>query len=224
MSKAVYVGSMQIIAVLNQKGGAGKTTLATHLARSFHLDGRTTVLVDSDPQGSARDWASASDGSSGVLTVAMDRPNVLKSDVRRLAADVAIIDGAPSATDLAGAAVAAADLVLIPVQPSPYDIWAAAAIVEMVEQRRALADGSPAAAFIVNRAVANSVLESDVKGALDAYEIPVLSTVVHQRQSYPRTAINGLTVVDVRSEREAAAEIRSLYAEVRALLPSPVDA
>lgn len=220
---------MQVIAVLNQKGGSGKTTLATHIARGFQLgddshDPQEVVLVDSDPQGSARDWASARTGG-GVLTVGLDRARALQSDVRRLRADVAVIDGAPSAADAAAAAVSVADLVLIPVQPSPYDIWAAEAIVDLVRQRQALSgNGTPRAAFVVNRKVEGSVLGDDVSAAIASYDLPVLSTQVHQRQSYPRTAVSGLTVLDQRSDRVAAAEIRALVDELRGYLSETVDA
>lgn len=78
---------MHVIAVLNQKGGAGKTTIATHLARAYQLDGLNTILIDSDPQGSARDWVAASEGNP-VMTVGIDRPT-LDRDVRRLTADIA---------------------------------------------------------------------------------------------------------------------------------------
>jgi chromosome partitioning protein len=114
---------MQVIAVLNQKGGSGKTTIATHLARALQLDGHDVLLVDSDPQGSARDWAAVREDQP-VPVVGLDRPTIdrdLKSIARK---EYVIIDGAPQAHDLAVSALKAAHFVLIPVQPSPYDIWA----------------------------------------------------------------------------------------------------
>lgn len=214
---------MKVIAVLNQKGGAGKTTIATNLARGLQLDGLDVVLGDADPQGTARDWAGAAEHPT-VVTVGLDRARSVLNDVRRLKAEVVVIDGPPSASDATAAAIAVADLVLIPVQPSPFDIWAARAIVDLITERQIITGGQPAAAFVVNRAVAGTLLEGDVKQALEEFELPVLPTVVHQRQSYPRLAIAGRSVLDVRAERDAAAEIRSLVDDVRALLPSSVDA
>src|SRR5690606_31877945 len=91
---------MKVIAVLNQKGGAGKTTVATHLARAFQLSGAEVLLVDSDPQGSARDWSAVRDDNP-VTVVGIDRPTIerdLKSLGRK---DFIIIDGAPQAANLA---------------------------------------------------------------------------------------------------------------------------
>lgn len=128
------------IAVLNQKGGSGKTTIATHLARAWQLAGLDVLLVDSDPQGSARDWAAVREDQP-VPVVGIDRPTI-ERDLRALGHKQRIvIDGAPQAADLAASAIKAADLVLIPVQPSPYDIWAAADLVELIKARQEITDG-----------------------------------------------------------------------------------
>src|SRR5690606_24427229 len=101
---------MKVIAVLNQKGGAGKTTIATHLARALQLDGSDVLLVDSDPQGSARDWAAVREDQP-VTVVGIDRPTIDR-DVRAIGErDFVVIDGAPQAADLAVSAIKAADFV-----------------------------------------------------------------------------------------------------------------
>ncbi|MWV76097.1 plasmid segregation oscillating ATPase ParF [Rathayibacter rathayi NCPPB 2980 = VKM Ac-1601] len=211
---------MDVIAVLNQKGGAGKTTIATHLARAYQLEGMNTILVDSDPQGSSRDWAAASQGNP-VMTVGIDRPT-LERDVRRLAADMIIIDGAPQASDLAVSATKAASFVLIPVQPSPYDIWAASDLVELVKQRADITEGKLRAAFVISRAIPGTTLSRDISDALAGYELPVLTTRIHQRQDYPKTAAHGLTVLDQRRNAAAAEEVRTLAAEVLSTLRSDI--
>jgi cellulose biosynthesis protein BcsQ len=100
------VGRMRVIAVLNQKGGAGKTTIATHLARALQLDGADVLLVDSDPQGSARDWAAVREDQP-VPVVGLDRPTI-ERDLKSIAQkDYVIIDGAPQAHDLAVSALKA---------------------------------------------------------------------------------------------------------------------
>jgi chromosome partitioning protein len=207
---------VEIIAVLNQKGGAGKTTIATHLSRALQQLGNEVVLVDSDPQGSARDWA-AVDEAQPVMTVGIDRPTIAR-DARKLTARYVVVDGAPQAQELAASALAAADLVLIPVQPSPYDIWATADLVELVKQRQLITDGKLRAYFVVSRAIAGTKLGNDIREALEGYGLPVLDTVVHQRQAYPKTAVRGGTVLDDPADGAAAAEIRELAAEVIAIL------
>lgn len=208
---------MKVIAVLNQKGGAGKTTIATHLARAIQLDGQDVLLVDSDPQGSARDWAAVREDQP-VTVVGIDRPTI-ERDLKNLAKkDVVVIDGAPQAADLAVSAIKAADFVLIPVQPSPYDIWATADLVELVKQRIEITDGRLRAAFVVSRAIKGTKIGAEISAALEGYGLPVLDTRVIQRVVYPGTAAAGSTVLDVEPAGDAAAEIRALAAEIMAVL------
>lgn len=208
---------MKVIAVLNQKGGAGKTTIATHLARALQLDGADVLLVDSDPQGSARDWAAVREDQP-VPVVGIDRPTIerdLKSVARK---DFVVIDGAPQAHDLAVSAIKAAQFILIPVQPSPYDIWATADLVELVKQRIELTDGALRAAFVISRAIKNTKIGEEITEALSGYGLPVLASRVTQRVIYPGTAASGITVFDKEPQGEAAEEIRALAAELKQLL------
>lgn len=204
---------MRVIAVLNQKGGSGKTTIATHLARALQLEGKEVLLVDSDPQGSARDWAAVRDDQP-VTVVGIDRPTIGR-DLKNVAhQEFVVIDGAPQAADLAVSAIKAADFVLIPVQPSPYDIWATAELVELVKQRIEVTDGSLQAAFVVSRAIKGTRIGSEVAEALNGYELPVLESRITQRVSYPGTAAAGTTVLDSEPNGDAAAEVRALAAEI----------
>ena len=208
---------MQVIAVLNQKGGAGKTTIATHLARALQLDGADVLLVDSDPQGSARDWAAVREDQP-VPVVGIDRPTIerdLKSVARK---DFVVIDGAPQAHDLAVSAMKAADCVLIPVQPSPYDIWATSDLVDLVKQRIELTDGKLKAAFVVSRAIKGTKIGAEVTEALSGYGLPVLESRLTQRVSYPSTAAGGTTVIDAEPESEASREVQALANEIKQLL------
>jgi chromosome partitioning protein len=204
---------MHVIAVLNQKGGAGKTTIATHLARALQIGGADVLLVDSDPQGSARDWAAVREDQP-VPVVGIDRPTIdrdLKSIARK---DFVIIDGAPQAADLAVSAIKAATFILIPVQPSPYDIWATAELVELVKQRIEVTDGKLQAAFVVSRAIKGTKIGAEVTGALADYGLPVLDARITQRVSYPGTAAVGTTVLDTEPDGDAAREVRALVQEI----------
>lgn len=208
---------MQVIAVLNQKGGAGKTTIATHLARVLQLGGADVLLVDSDPQGSARDWAAVREDQP-VPVVGIDRPTIerdLKSIARK---DFVVIDGAPQAANLAVSAIKASNFILILVQPSPYDIWATADLVELVKQRIEVTDGRLQAAFVVSRAIKGTKIGAEITEALSGYGLPVLNSRITQRVSYPSTAATGTTVCDAEPEGEAAREMTALANEIKQLL------
>lgn len=208
---------MKVIAVLNQKGGAGKTTIATHLARALQLGGSSVLLVDSDPQGSARDWAAAREDQP-LTVVGIDRPTIDR-DVRKLATvDFVVIDGAPQAADLAVSAIKAADFVLIPVQPSPYDIWAASDLVDLVKQRIELTEGRLRAAIVVSRAIKNTRLSGEITQALEAYQLPILESRITQRVGYASSAAGGLTVLETEPGGDAAHEVNALANEVKSKL------
>jgi chromosome partitioning protein len=211
---------MPIVAILNEKGGSGKTTLSTNLARGFQALGRRVLLVDSDPQGSARDWyAAAGEDNNLPPVVGLDRPALFK-ELPELArdADLVIIDGAPQIEALAIAAVKTADVVLIPVQPSPYDIWAAESLVELVKARRELANDKPKAAFVVSRQIVGTRLAGDARKALEGYQLPIFKSCTSQRVVYANSATNGATVLDVEPEGPAAKEIRALQEELAAFM------
>lgn len=206
---------MSTIAVLNQKGGVGKTTLSTNIARWLVMQGNSTLLVDADRQGSAQDWHAAGDGEL-VSLVRMDSPTLAK-DLPKVASpfDWVVIDGPPRITNIAQSAIKAADVVLIPVQPSPYDIWSASDVVEMVKDRQDITDGSPKAAFVISRAISGTQLAREVQDALEAYEIPIFKARTCQRVVYASSAINGSSVLDDEMNGPAAAEIRAIVRELK---------
>jgi chromosome partitioning protein len=206
---------MRIIAVLNPKGGSGKTTLTTNLARVCHDRGLKTLLVDSDPQGSASDWHAAQDDNP-LPFIAYGKPENFKA-LPGVAApyDYVLIDGAAKLTGMIAAALKVADVVLIPVQPSPYDIWAAADLVDLIKARQEVTDGKPQAAFLISRAIKRTVLGREILAALAEYGLPVFASGTVQRQSYPRSAAEGRTVLEDGS-KEAAEEINAIADELLA--------
>ena len=208
----------KIIAVLNQKGGAGKTTLSTNLARALQLDGDKVLLIDSDPQGSARDWNAAGNGEL-LPVVGLDRPTLAK-DIQAIQdnQDWLIIDGAPQIAELAVAAIKCADMILIPVQPSPYDVWACEDLVEIIKTRQEVTNGKPKAAFIISRVIKNTQLSKEIGEALTGYGLPVFKNFTSQRVIYPKSAATGLTVLDAESSGDAAAEIRAIAQELKEFL------
>ena len=204
---------MKVISVLNQKGGSGKTTIATHLARAIQLKGFSVLLVDSDPQGSSRDWAAVNE-ENPVPVVGIDRPTI-ERDLKRIAEkDYVIIDGAPQAADLAISAIKASDIIIIPVQPSPYDIWATSDLVDLVKQRIEMTDGKLKAVFVVSRTIKGTKIGKEISVALSDYGLPVLETSITQRVIYPTSASMGSSVLDEEPAGEASKEINNLINEI----------
>lgn len=205
---------MHVVAVLNQKGGSGKTTIATNLATALQHRSYRVALVDADPQKTASEWAARGEDTPPTYEATA---GALDENVPALgdAFDVIVIDGAPRMTKLATSAVKAADLVLIPVQPSGADIWAAEDILDIVEERQQVA-GEPEAVFVVSRAVARTNLADSVQGALEAYGVDVLESRTGQRVAYPEALGAGLSVLETGGK--AAEEVEGITDEVLALL------
>jgi chromosome partitioning protein len=208
------------IAVLNQKGGTGKTTLATNLAAASHLEKRRTLLIDVDSQGSALEWSAARiDGSAleGLPVVKADRALPLKRfrEMTRDAA-VAILDGPARLGEITGAAAVAADVVLVPLRAGPYDLWAASetiALLDAADALRASIDRRPLRrVFVVNGAVARTQLASEAWIALEHHE---LAPTIHERQEFPRAAKAGESVLTTATHSAAAHEIRRLWRALR---------
>lgn len=199
-----------IIGVLQQKGGAGKTTLTLNLAAYFATEGARTLVVDADPQASALAWSSVREKKPLFPVIGMPKPTLHK-DLPQLAKDydVVLIDGAPRVNELAKSAIMASDVILIPVQPSPFDVWSCADIVSLIREAQQFKPDIKCA-FVVNRKVGNTVISREVTKAFKELPFPLLEPTVGQRVIFAETAAQGLTVFDTAPSSPAAFEISAV--------------
>ena len=212
-----------VLAVLNPKGGSGKSTLSTNIARGLQLRKRSVLLIDADAQGTARDWReTAGDTHDTPPVFGIDRPT-LDKDIPKIghAFDIIVIDGAAKTAPMTVSAVKAADLVLIPVQPSAADLWAASDLVDILKARREVTDGKPDVAFVVSRQIPGTRLASGIEEILTQYGLPILKARTSQRVAYVEALAKGLSVLDVPLPSAASLEIIDLLDEIETLLPNP---
>ena len=203
-----------IVSIQNQKGGVGKTTLAIHLSHALSMMPAKVLLVDADPQGSARDWATARKNEPPFTVIGLDRPTIHR-DLPSMAKnyDHVVIDGPPRVSELARSAIAAADLVLIPVQPSPYDVWAAQEVIDLITEASVFKENLKSA-FVINRKITNTAIGRDVLTALADFNLPILRSQVCQRIAFAESAATGQTVLEIEPKGRAAKEIITLAKEI----------
>lgn len=207
---------MKIIATLNEKGGTGKSTLATNLATALHRQGKRVVLIDADPQGTARDWrAESPEGADLPPVVAIDRPQLLASSLAGMSADFVVIDSPAKAEAMAAAIVRVAHIALLVIQPSGADVWASAAAVRMIQARRD-AGAEIDAAFLVNRASGNTKLSKLIKdGDWNEYGIDQMAATIGNRTAFAQALTQGLSVFDL-TDTAAQNEINAVINELEA--------
>jgi len=208
-----------IAAVLNQKGGSGKTTLAVHLAGELARQSKRVLLVDADPQGSALDWSAQREraGHSRLFGVVGLARETLHREVPHLASGVdhVLIDGPLRTTALVRSAMLASDVVLVPVQPSAYDVWASEAVLELAREA-AVYKPELRPFFVVTRRVVRSVIGRDVRAAIAGLNVPALEASLAQRVVFAESAGAGLLACELAPGSAGAREVAAVTAELLA--------
>lgn len=197
---------MKTIAIISQKGGAGKTTLALNLAIAAESKGRSSVIVDLDPQASATGWQDSREA---------DTPVVVSAQAARLAhilqaaddagAKIAIIDTAPHSERSALAAARAADLVLIPCRPAILDLRAIGSTVDVARLAQ-----TPAI-VVLNAVPPRGNLSEEASAAVASYDVSVSPIRIGQRMAYVHSVTTGQGVQEYEPGGKAAKEIQQLY-------------
>ncbi|GIV57423.1 MAG: hypothetical protein D6746_11305 [Bacteroidetes bacterium] len=202
-----------ILAVLNLKGGSGKTTLATNLARALQARGYGVVLADTDAQGTLHHWKACQPAGSDQPAVVGVEPEGLVQALTALARshDIVVVDGTSRVVSGLGHLVRVADLVLIPVQPFGADVWAVSGLSGLIRARQQVYGGRPAAAFVQCRHLPEA---SDA--GLGGLSLPVMTARLSQAVVYAEALARGLTVLDLDPEGPAAVEVNTLCDEVLA--------
>lgn len=205
-----------IISILNQKGGTGKTTLAVNIVREYSKRDFKSLLVDSDSQGSALRWHEESGGELIDLTCLP--VNTLDKDIVKFQAnyDRIVIDGIPRVSPLTLAAIKAANVVLIPVQPSYYDIWATEDLVRLVKERIEITEGKLKAAFVLSRRIQGTLIAKDAIEKLQQFELPIFTNGTYQRIEYAKAVQEGRTVCEQFTA--ATKEIHEIVNELEGFL------
>ena len=204
------------IGILSGKGGVSKSTLSLNLARAIELDGNNVVVIDTDPQRTAKMWAESKPEGYGlpVRHESESDASTLEKRIKRLSvdADFAVIDGAAKIEGATGAAVRASHAVLVPVQPTPADTWGARSVVEIVKET------GTTAAIVITRQIVGTNLAEEVAEGLRRYGLPVFENRMSQRVAFAESMFDGKTVLDLPDAEKAKSEIQGIATDLAQLL------
>ncbi len=207
-----------IITVAQQKGGAGKTSLAAHLAVAWSQKPQRVVLFDLDPQASLATWFKVrreAIGDANKLSLIESTPWRLASEVSRASrdADLIVIDSPGVIDNTAKAAIRASDLVIVPLQLSPMDVWASKNMVSLLEQENA------AAMLVLNRVPYRARLADELIAELKKGRTPIARSALGNRVSFAASLMEGKGITEWASHSVGAAEIRLLADEILRRMP-----
>lgn len=208
-----------IISVTSLKGGVGKSTISQNLAVCFAHMGYKTAIVDTDTNASSMHWSGLrEEGLPEITVLGLTDSEALRKNIKRIHNDydVIIIDGTPSISKLVSTILVLGDIILIPIRPSGFDIWATEKFLESYEQAKALRDDMQAY-FVINEYNPRANLNNEIKDALKELEIDTLNTTFRTRIAYGEASVMGIGAYEYRDEK-AKKEATNLANEVLNIL------
>jgi chromosome partitioning protein len=206
----------RIVAVAQRKGGAGKTTVVAQLGVAWALAGHRVVLLDVDPQGSLTAWAKLREelrpGAAPTIIAVQGWRLATEIDRQRAGHDLILIDTPPHAETDARVAIRAADLIVVPLQPSPMDLWATGATLDLIrqEKRRAM--------LLLNRLPARSNMIGFSRERIAQENLPLSAAALGNRTAFAASMAEGAAVSETEPHGPAAEEVAALAAEIAALI------
>ena len=202
-----------IISLVNQKGGVGKTTIAVNLASCLSQAGHRVLLVDADPQGSVLQWQSIADEHRFDVS---HRPSAsLLSDKKAMTRghDHVIIDAPPAIGEITRAVLAVSALAIIPIGPSPLDIWSSKETLALFPEARKH-NRRLQTRLLICRKIVGTRVGKEAREALETYDMALFQSEISQRVAFVEAMISGRSVLDHAPKSEAAAEMRRLCQEI----------
>lgn len=208
-----------ILGVVNQKGGSSKSSTAVHLVYWLKQRGHDVALVDADAQRSSSIWLQSM--GSDIPVHILSSPDELLDQLPAIDAQFVVVDGPAGLSEATRAILFRCDFALIPCQPTGVDLRSAADAVKLVRQAQSVRNGPPDAAVFLARAVKGTRLKTEAIALLEKTDVPILKSIIHQKQAIADTFGQGATVWELpgRSAADSAREFDNLFKELWGMLP-----